>query len=188
VSISKLLPTFRKSGKVFYFAATIHCLMCTGSFPGVKSGQGVKLTPHPLLVPWSWKSRAIPLLPLRAVRPVQSLSACTRVHFTLNVLFTACLTLKINITRPFETAVIVYKPVARNMPQHLNLHGINPDTPLLVIKAGSLSMSQNISNDINCLLASLCCCIFFFFLEVTTDGTYNYQWNLNGYFARLYWK
>jgi len=23
----------------------------------------VTLTPHPLLVPWSWKSRAIPLLP-----------------------------------------------------------------------------------------------------------------------------
>jgi hypothetical protein len=28
-------------------------------------------------------SRAIPLLPLWTVRPVQSLSACTRVHFTL---------------------------------------------------------------------------------------------------------
>jgi len=27
-------------------------------------------------------SRAIPLLPLWTVRPVQSLSACTRVHFT----------------------------------------------------------------------------------------------------------
>ena len=35
------------------------------------------LTPHPLLVPWPRKSRAIPLLPLWAVRPVQSLSACT---------------------------------------------------------------------------------------------------------------
>jgi len=34
-------------------------------------------------VPWSWKSRAIPLLPLWAVRPVQSLSVCTRVHFSL---------------------------------------------------------------------------------------------------------
>jgi len=56
--------------------------MGTGSFPGVKSGQGVMLTPHPFLVPWSKKSRAIPLLPLWAVRPVQSLSACTRVHFT----------------------------------------------------------------------------------------------------------
>jgi len=29
-------------------------------------------------------STAIPLLPLWAVRPVQSLSACTRVHFTFN--------------------------------------------------------------------------------------------------------
>ena len=27
--------------------------MGTGSFPGVKSGQGVTLTLHPLLVPWS---------------------------------------------------------------------------------------------------------------------------------------
>ena len=26
--------------------------MGTGSFPGVKSGRGVTLTPHPLLVPW----------------------------------------------------------------------------------------------------------------------------------------
>jgi len=58
--------------------------MGTGSFPGVKSGRGVTLTPYPLLVPWSWKSRAISLLPLWAVRPVQSLSACTRVHFTLH--------------------------------------------------------------------------------------------------------
>ena len=52
-------------------------------FPGVKNGQGVTLTPHPLLVPSSRKSRAIPLLPLWAVRPVQSLSACTKVQFTL---------------------------------------------------------------------------------------------------------
>ena len=59
------------------------CTMGTGSFPWVKSGRGVTLTPHPLLVPWSRKSRAIPLLPLRAVRPVQSLSACTWVHFIL---------------------------------------------------------------------------------------------------------
>jgi len=62
------------------------CTMGTGSFPRVKSGQGVTLTPHPLLVPWSRKSTAIPLLPLWAVRPVQSLSACTRVHFTFSFL------------------------------------------------------------------------------------------------------
>jgi len=30
-------------------------------FLGIKCGQGVLLTTHPLLVPQSWKSRAIPL-------------------------------------------------------------------------------------------------------------------------------
>ena len=35
--------------------------MGTGSSPGVKSSRGVLLTTHPLLVPSSWKSRAIPL-------------------------------------------------------------------------------------------------------------------------------
>ena len=29
------------------------CTMGTESFPVVKSGRGVTLTPHPLLVPWS---------------------------------------------------------------------------------------------------------------------------------------
>jgi hypothetical protein len=33
-------------------------------FPGGKVGRGVTLTTHPHLVPRSWKSRAIPLLPL----------------------------------------------------------------------------------------------------------------------------
>ena len=61
----------------------VSCTTDTGSFPGVRSGRGVTLTPHPLLVPWPRKSRVIPLLPLRAVRPVQSLSACIRVHSTL---------------------------------------------------------------------------------------------------------
>ena len=37
------------------------CTMGTGSFPGVKCGRGVLLTTHLLLVPRSWKSRAIPL-------------------------------------------------------------------------------------------------------------------------------
>jgi hypothetical protein len=37
------------------------CNMGTGSFPGVNCGRGVTLTTHPLLVPRSWKSRAIPL-------------------------------------------------------------------------------------------------------------------------------
>ena len=57
--------------------------MGTRSFPGVKSGRGFKLTSHSLLVTWSRNSRAIPVLPPRAVRPEQGLSACTRMHFTL---------------------------------------------------------------------------------------------------------
>ena len=53
------------------------CTLGTGSFPGVKSSRGVTLIPRPLLVPWSRKSIAIPLLPLWAVRPVQRLNTCT---------------------------------------------------------------------------------------------------------------
>ena len=41
--------------------ALASCKMGTGSFPGVKCGRGVVLTTHSLLVPRSWKSRAIPL-------------------------------------------------------------------------------------------------------------------------------
>jgi len=58
------------------------CIMGTGSFPGVKSGRGVTLTHHPLVVPWSRKCTAIPLLLYgqyglyRASVPVQG------VHFT----------------------------------------------------------------------------------------------------------
>ena len=37
------------------------CTVGIESFPGVKSGRGVLLTTHPLIVPWSWKSRAISL-------------------------------------------------------------------------------------------------------------------------------
>ena len=37
------------------------CKMGTGFFPRVKCGRSVLLTTHPLLVPRSWKSRAIPL-------------------------------------------------------------------------------------------------------------------------------
>ena len=51
--------------------------MGTGSFLGVKSGRGVKLTTHPNLMLWSRKGRAIPLPPhgpysmYRASVPVQ---------------------------------------------------------------------------------------------------------------------
>ena len=58
---------------------------------GAKSGRGVTLAPHSLLVPWWRQSRTIPLLPLWAVRPVQSLGACSRVHFT--VLYKLCIKL-----------------------------------------------------------------------------------------------
>ena len=51
-------------------------------FPEGKERPGRDTDPSPLLMPWSRKSSAIPLLPLWAVRPVQSLSACTRMHFT----------------------------------------------------------------------------------------------------------
>jgi len=54
------------------------CTTGTGSFPGVKNRRGVTLTPQHILVSWSRKSRAIPLLPLWAVRPVRGLSACKR--------------------------------------------------------------------------------------------------------------
>ena len=50
--------------------------MGTGFFAAVKSDRGVTLTPRALLVPWSWKGRAIILLPLWSERPVQSPSAC----------------------------------------------------------------------------------------------------------------
>jgi hypothetical protein len=53
------------------------CKMGTESFLRVKGRPGRETDPSPLLVPWSCKSRAIPLLSLWAVRPVQSLSACT---------------------------------------------------------------------------------------------------------------
>jgi hypothetical protein len=74
------------------------CTMGTGSLPGVKSGHGVTLTPHPLLVPLSRKCRAIRLLPVWAVQPVQSLSACTRVHFTLLLPF-------LSPESPYTTAI-----------------------------------------------------------------------------------
>ena len=54
-------------------------------FPG---DRGVTLTPHPLVVPWSRKSRAIPLLPCglyvlyRAVVPVQG---CTLLYLYIHI-------------------------------------------------------------------------------------------------------
>ena len=83
--------------------------MGTGFFPGVKSGRGSKLTLHPLLVPWSRKSRAIPLLPLWAVRPVQSLSACTVELYLYSPMYpTACTGPKCLYSRLY-----LYSPMGR---------------------------------------------------------------------------
>ena len=53
-------------------------------FPGGRERPECDIDPSPLLVPRSRNSRAIPLFPLWTVRPVESLSACTRVHFYLS--------------------------------------------------------------------------------------------------------
>ena len=71
-------------------AHTASRTMGIGCFPAVKSGRGVTLTLHPLLVPWSRQSRAISLLPLWAVGPVQSLSASTGEHFKKNGNYIRC--------------------------------------------------------------------------------------------------
>jgi len=72
-------------------------------FPEGKERPGRDVDPSLLLVPWSRKSRAIPLLPLLAVRPVQSLSVCTRLHFTF---FLLCLKRNIQlIESDWETSV-----------------------------------------------------------------------------------
>jgi len=57
-------------------AHPVSCKIGTGSFPGVKCGRGVLLTTHPLLVPRSWKNRAIPLPTLWATPDLK------RDHFT----------------------------------------------------------------------------------------------------------
>ena len=64
--------------------------MGTGSFPGVKCGRGVLLTTHPLLVPRSWKGRAIPLPP-----PLGHNQACNGVTllFYLCIIYTKSFTL-----------------------------------------------------------------------------------------------
>jgi len=106
--------------------------MGTGSFPEVKSGRGVTLTPHPLLVPWSRKSIAITLLPLWAVRPVQSLSACTRVHFTY---FTCSNSIIQSHTSPFNkhsnpTCLRRNRNMSTSQPTRQHCHTSNPRTVL----------------------------------------------------------
>jgi hypothetical protein len=52
------------------------CTVGTGSFLGIESGRGVTLTPHPLLVPRSKNSRAIPLPSLRAFMAYGKCETC----------------------------------------------------------------------------------------------------------------
>ena len=69
------------------------CTMGTESFPGVKSGRGVPLSTHPLLVPWSWKGIAIHLPTLWATTgPVSGtlylfifLYPVLHIHFAIEV-------------------------------------------------------------------------------------------------------
>ena len=79
--------------------------MGTGSFPAVKSGRGVKLTPDPLLVPWSRKSRAISLFPLWAIQPVQGCNLPLLLHSKLNCAVYLC---KKKIERKTELNVLWY--------------------------------------------------------------------------------
>jgi hypothetical protein len=59
---------------------------------------------YPLLVPWSWKGRAIPLLLLWVVRLVQSLSACTRLHFTVRTVESLSACTRVHFTvRPVQS-------------------------------------------------------------------------------------
>ena len=71
-------------------------------FPLGKERPGRDADPSPLKVPWSRKSRVIPLLLLWAVQPVQSLSASTGVHF-----YTAALPEDGRNQRPKHVAVSV---------------------------------------------------------------------------------
>jgi hypothetical protein len=76
------------------------CKMGAESFPGVKCGRGVLLTTHPLLVPRSWKSRAIPLPTLWATPGLQ------RVHFTYSMSHTVCAATKQVRTRDVRSCGI----------------------------------------------------------------------------------
>jgi len=77
--------------------------MGTGSFQGVKCGRGVLLTTHPLLVPRSWKSRAIPLPTLGSHR------ACNGITLPLPLLKLYRTQIKIKCIRMSETDKIHFE-------------------------------------------------------------------------------
>ena len=67
-------------------AHTAYCTMGTGSFQGLKSGRGVTLTPHPLLLPLVMKESSY------TSNPPMGRTACTEpkclyrgaLYFTIN--------------------------------------------------------------------------------------------------------
>ena len=144
--------------------------MGTWSFPGVKSGWSVTLTPDPLLVPWSWMSRAIPLHPLWVVRPVQSFSACTRVHFTF---FTGRM-MMIQQNLHNYRKICPSATLSNISPTCAGL-GSNPglcsDRPV----TNCLSMSQG--------MAPKCCCSFPYSV-VYTELLWPWSWSVKKYCKR----
>ena len=71
------------------------CTMGTGTSLGVKYGRGVLLKTHPLLLPWSWKERAIILLNLWATTgPVRGtlylFSTMQHFNYITDMLYSCC--------------------------------------------------------------------------------------------------
>ena len=104
--------------------------MGTQSFPGVKSGRGVTLTPHPVLVPRSRMGRAIPLLPLWTVRPVQSLSACTRVTFIFTFFSGNSVIMIRNIRLGSTVTIVTLLHVGQPRHKGFLSHSVYPASPI----------------------------------------------------------
>ena len=78
------------------------CTMGIESFPRVKYGRGVLLTPHPLLVPCSWKSKAI----YTSTHPLGHNQACNGNTTLLYLL----VVLKTCTVKQFEMKFIINRP------------------------------------------------------------------------------
>ena len=109
-------------------------------FPGGKERPGREADTSPLLVPWSRKSRAIPLLPLWAVRPVQSLSACT-VELYLYSPY-----------GPYGLYRVSVSVQGRTLPFYLiyPLHAIL-SFQILIVSINKRTINETINNHLNCM-------------------------------------